>query len=757
MKLAHSRQASARTLSTSRRNGAALVLVLILVVLLTALAVAMFSRAISDRQSSYSSASQSKAELLARGAIAITVGDLQQELVAGSTLATFSGVTMYSPKPSPSPSTLIPALVGSTGTGGLENLVKRSANGLKFYPTVSNYDTATYPPANRAAGTATTIASQNGRSVSLARWNRPLLLAKATPAGTDVTPVAAFVPPDWIVVARDGSNPTAWSPNMITSANNPTSAIGRYAYTIYDEGGLIDMNVAGYPTFSSAPQVGRKGTIAYADLRQLPGISSLPTSSQTKFMNNIVGWRNYSSANATGGNLGTFASGSAYTFANGISYYTAILSNTNGFLLTSNNTLNGSQSDRMFSGRQQLIKLLVQGMASSASDRANLQTALQYLGIFSRELNRPTWKPSTPTGSTIDYATLAKTPSAETSTAINRDLAAVRLPNGSTGFQRADGTQAVAGEQLLKTRFPLTRINALLNTGGTTIQRDFGLLWNSGQNHWDYVGATGSTVQTTIKRLDQVASESREPNFFELLKAVILSGSVGLGSGNANTFVASEQKYYITGTTPSNLLSSDYQIMQIGANIIDGWDSDNVPTFINFNGNELAGVENLPYLNKLVFAPYFTNHGQGDQFYAWLVPSFWNPHQNASSAAGTVRIAMKSGSMTATIVDNKNPPHSFTSGTVTGTAAAPYIEIRANAFGLPHPVSPGGSEEIGTSGSPAVQSTFMASNNYEGFFFPFSYPDPNGIDDKSADHAFPTFTGGPTFEMQININGVWKA
>ncbi len=115
-----------------------------------------------------------------------------------------------------------------------------------------------------------------------------------------------------------------------------------------------------------------------------------------------------------------------------------------------------------------------------------------------------------------------------------------------------------------------------------------------------------------IERLDEVASENREPNFFELLKAVILSGSVGLGSGTptTNTFVISESKYYNTAGN----LSADYQIMQIGANIIDAWDSDNVPSFIYFANNELAGVENLPYLSKVALAFRISNHGHGDVF-----------------------------------------------------------------------------------------------------------------------------------------------
>src|SRR5438552_200307 len=195
-----------------RQTAAALVIVLAFVALLTALAVAFFTRAATDRQVSFSSASQTNAELLARGGIAVTVGDLKQELVAGSTMSTVSGITLYRSK---APATVVPALVGSTGNGGLENLVKRSKNASSFYPATANYDTGTFPAPNRAAAVSTTTASQNGRSITTARWNKPLLLQKATlTSDTDMTPVAAFTAPDWINIARDGSNPTTWNANM---------------------------------------------------------------------------------------------------------------------------------------------------------------------------------------------------------------------------------------------------------------------------------------------------------------------------------------------------------------------------------------------------------------------------------------------------------------------------------------------------------------------------------------------------------------
>jgi Tfp pilus assembly protein PilX len=770
------------------RRGAALVLVLAFIVLLTCLVLAFFSRATSERQVSNSSANQTNVALLAQGGLDTIVADLKQEIAAGSTLSTLSGVTIYNSNPTAaaSPSTLTPALAGSSGSGGLENLVKRSAYGLKFYPTDSSYDTAAYPPSNRAAGPSTqagtTVPSFNGRAISLARWNKPLLLLKAAPASdTDLTPVNTFTASDWIIVARDGSNPTAWNNNLITSRSSPASAIGRYAYVIYDEGGLLDMNVAGYPSVSTTAQVGRKGSTAFADLTQIPGISNFTSTQQSKLANNIVGWRNFSSASANG-RLGTFLSSNAYSYASGLSYYNSILSNSNGFLRVSSTTLNGSQSDRMLSGRQALIALFLRGIASTAADRANLQVALQYLGSFSRELNRPTWKPSTPAGSIIDYKALAKTPTPETSTAINRDLTSVRV---ASAFIRSDGTMAVAGEALLKTRFALTRLSTLQNPASTTAQRDFGLLWDAANNRWTYIGASGGkpqsppgpapapTPQSRILALDEVAQGKvlradgsyetdpryvpyyREPNFFEILKAVILNGSVGLGSGAGNSFVVSETKYYVT----TNDASADYQIMQIGVNIIDAWDSDNVPTFFSTGpgtGNEIAGIENLPYLNKLVLNPYWTNPPSGtDVFDAWLIPSLWNPHQNASAAPSTqsVRIAMTSGSMSASAVGGSYGNTTFTSEALTAPAS---IQVRANAFQFPVPPNPA-IETAPNVGS--VSQTTFPGLNYDGFHFIFNYSDPNAslINADNCDRTYPTFTGNTTFEMQINTNGTWKA
>ena len=72
-------------LSRSSNKAAALIIVLAFVVLLTGLALAYFSRTTTDRQLAHSSYNDTSADLLARSALDIVVGDFKQEIVNGST------------------------------------------------------------------------------------------------------------------------------------------------------------------------------------------------------------------------------------------------------------------------------------------------------------------------------------------------------------------------------------------------------------------------------------------------------------------------------------------------------------------------------------------------------------------------------------------------------------------------------------------------------------------------------------------------
>ena len=73
-------------------KGAALIIVLAFVVLVTALALAHFSRTTTDRQLAQSSYNDTSADLLARSALDIVVGDFKQEI----TNAWFRDANQYS-------------------------------------------------------------------------------------------------------------------------------------------------------------------------------------------------------------------------------------------------------------------------------------------------------------------------------------------------------------------------------------------------------------------------------------------------------------------------------------------------------------------------------------------------------------------------------------------------------------------------------------------------------------------------------------
>jgi Tfp pilus assembly protein PilV len=150
------------------------VVILAFVVLLTVLVLAYFSYSALQRQISSASSNQAAAEIFAQGAINTIVSDFKQEIFDGSTNSTYGTNTVSIPKAA---TNAAPFLVGTSTN--LPNLLKRSASGLPFSP----------GGAARASAVSSTNASQNGRSISPARWNAALLLPKAnTNSTTDLTP-----------------------------------------------------------------------------------------------------------------------------------------------------------------------------------------------------------------------------------------------------------------------------------------------------------------------------------------------------------------------------------------------------------------------------------------------------------------------------------------------------------------------------------------------------------------------------------------
>src|SRR5436190_5639570 len=251
-------------------KGAALIIVLALVVLATALGLAYFSRTTTDRQLAQSSYNDTSADLLARTALDIEVNDFKQEILGHPTV-TPAAPFYITPVPYGTP---------ASGQSPIPNLIRRSFSG---------------DPTGRTSNVSSGTASANGRFISLARWNSHYLIPPANT--TDSTPVSSFLAPDWVLVTAQGP---AQSPPS-------SSVIGRYAFAVYDEGGLLDMSMAGYPSWSGNPgsgcvpsptpwlvNVARKGIMAFADLTALPNSSASPAPTfPPSQVNKIVGWRNY--------------------------------------------------------------------------------------------------------------------------------------------------------------------------------------------------------------------------------------------------------------------------------------------------------------------------------------------------------------------------------------------------------------------------------------------------------------------------------
>lgn len=687
-----------RNVSTTGRrhseHASSLVIILAFVVLLTVLVLAYFSFSSLQRQISQASVNQAAAEVFARGAVNTMIGDLRQEILAGSTnISTNAAHPVYYPTTAV---TMVPALAGFTTNTGLENMVKVSRTGSAFF-SGTHYATATYPPANRAAPLPTTNASQNGRFFGLERWNTHLLLAKAnTNSATDFTPSNSFIAPDWILVARDGSNPTAWNNNLRWSTTNATTVVGRYAYAIYDEGGLLDMNAAGFPTGSSPNLIADKGSLATADLSVLPGMS-------TNAIAAIVGWRNF----VSGGAGGSFPN---YTFspAAQTNYFDFARTNTAGFLRTANSILTSGQSDKMFVSRQQLIQFLTQGVAANDTEKAALQNALRYLGTFSRDLEQPSFRPDPDrprnTGAQLKMSTSPASASAAAGFGGN-DAYDNTAPYLQDTINPAFlSVRDAAGEPVTKRRFPLSRLAlaspSLAASQSALIKKHFGLTWDGGNARWNYTSPDGATTTYRIKTLDEVAGTGREPDFFETLKASIESGSLGKQHGG-NENAGADARF--TSGDPAVDGYIDFQIFQIGANLIDQYDTDSHPTTIHTTAGtsgdtrparNTSGIENIPYLYGWMSAWYRTRQlDVGSD----VAPDY-RPALGTKVLAGTPDFAGKKFFETATLIQPIlwNPHAPFSEPNPPGVPT--QFRVVAGA------VSPAGTL-VPVSNFPAIRST----------------------------------------------------
>jgi hypothetical protein len=451
--------------SSRREQAAAVIIVLAFVVLLTGLAIAYLSRVTSDRQVAHSSFNQTNVDALAQSAMDNVIGDLRQEIADGSTTTTVNvngtDVTIYTPT---SPSYMVPQR--NVSLAGVYNLIRRSVRSDPIVPPGR--------PSRASAVNSMTDVSANGRYVTSTRWNGHYLVPKGDVNTSDPSPTPSFnaVTPDWVFVTNAGATPSPAAADVI----------GRYAYAIYDEGGLLDANLVGLPSPTPGPvatvsptpasrtfYISRKGTVAFADLTALPLTPGGGTPSPTT-LSKIVGWRNY--ATTTVRTTSTFPDLSPSPSP----FVTYFLDNSRDFLTVNPTPNPKGRTDQVFGTRSELIQLLVTGLGAAATP--NL---LQYLGTFSREENSPTWQ------------------SASNPISQRFQLDKISLLGSSP-------TPAPTGQRAID------------------IKTYFGLQWSIITNRWQYV-AQGTSLAFAIPT--PAPGGSPRPDFFQILNYAIPGQTIG--------------------------------------------------------------------------------------------------------------------------------------------------------------------------------------------------------------------------------------
>jgi hypothetical protein len=607
-------------------RGIALISTLAIVAIVTILLVSFVSVVNQDRGATQNYGQAIRADQIARGGLDTLVALLRQEATSPSfndatNTANGGTNTMYS---SAVASNMFPQKWG--GGSAFPTIV--SYSGTNVYAT--NGGGVYLPTPDKAY---TTNASLNGRAVGTNRWNQARLTST----------VQGFPVPSWVLVTRGGARvPASLAAASANGITNNDYVIGRYAYVLYDLSGLIDINVAGSPSPSGTPVP--KGLLPWADLTQLTN------SIQAQDVTNLVAWRNA----ATGDSATNFAAYVTNCWA------------TNGFRSVTNR-------DNAFLSRQDLIQYLT-------SQNSSLADALPFLTTFSREVNGPTWGPASnaPSAAYAYYNTRTN--------ALATNALAYQATVTAGGWTREyyPALAAQAGEPAAKYRFPLNRLSILENQNAGNlalssgdadrVAKYFGLDAAPDSKglyrHWLYPTAQyphSPASSPHIYTLAEVAAQNREPDFFELLKAGILSGSLGMtgrGDGLGPAGLAFLKTAGLGSPVTDPDASVDGQIIQIGANIIDQWDADDYPTTITYpfvTGTDYYGVEDLPYISQIYVThnATATTDPQISPPSAYLYFKLWNPHQPPATAnphmPPMLRIAALAGPPTASVGMYSNP------------------------------------------------------------------------------------------------------
>lgn len=679
------------------QSGAALLLVLFLGTLLSTVLLAFLGASEQRLKSAARETASLNSQRAIRYVASLLTRDLQSEIRENSyplPLPPPSLLPFYAPTPPPAhpplhpvnPGKILPSMVTNSSTPP-QNLLKQSCSNI---PTTSK--------------------SSNGRFITPERWNLSALLPRKYPkSASDFTPLSSGIlslgknstfwewnPPDWILLNRNGHRFHEWSPSNRWSLDE-AAVQTRFAYQIFDLGGLLDLNVAGHSP-KACPQViaSKKGGAMFADLQK--------TGLNPEQILSLVEWRNPETLRAP--DLPPFHNPFLNLLYNG--------SLNRGFLAVPRSLSKQTHSDRGLGSRRHLIERIL-SLGTRPSEKAALANTLRFFTHFSRSLEQPSYTPGPwdskkqmplrpeivpplPSAAmpTAALGTQAKPPfaleeeryrggndEAGHDYQINPPFLSVRVLKP---FQRFDGSTAIAREEpLVKTRFPLTRLTWITPEGPaaslprkhprhdpdgtpTNILKCFGLTWSLKNEEWIYDHSLhapiGSPRNVLIGTLIDVQTLGREPDFFELLKASISAGSLGKAAAITPSHIPlPERAQHSPGSFHQKRdCSVDLQILQIGANLIDQYDSDSFPTRIAIQHNHqdsplpstppvrISGIEDLPYFHRLHFRavpemedapnpvpeicypteitdrlPEFKNHHCGSTSILAL-PELWNPH-----------------------------------------------------------------------------------------------------------------------------------
>ncbi len=582
--------------STQSRSGMAIVLSLFGISIISMVIVTFFVRTGMNRQIIFASRSDLQSELLGRVASEVILGQLREEIRLGSTRFGKNGT----PSDNTPPHIYLP--LSSNDLNPKSSGLASSKRGtlLKI-----SSETPAYPGSRLLASS---LPTDENRSDS-GKLSQQFWYERAAMGQTNLIP-------RWVLMTARGVT-NQWNPE-----NKSQPLIGRFAYAIYDEGALLDLNVAGaHPNYQKKypKEMGEKSGTVFADLTIIPGITLQTAESLLLWRNprNLVDFESYTNYLHTAGPM-------------------------NGFL----DCQNGNNT---FLARTDLIDY---------AKTHQFSDALPYLTHFSREKSSPSWYPTFngQASSTFnhrslfhfEYANEMDLPWNKNLISYNRNFANLRDSSGKS---------------LLLKRFALSRIK-LLTTAPSTVDKShdiykyFGLTRSDENSPWTYNhGCKSSSGNTLIYELHnpEFIAAKREPDFFELLQAGILSGSTGLT-------VNSSEASLIEGMFRTEQVDSilrPYHILKIGLNLIDQYDSDNFPTAITLKGRTyidpititlpdpsqdaldvtLTGQEVLPVLSEFYTTAYRPRSGSlgqnafRDDIHAWMEFEVWSPYREATNSA----------------------------------------------------------------------------------------------------------------------------